>query len=73
MANMTLAIPDELYKDMFVHSEIKWSEVARQAFIMKIRELHWMDEALKNSELTEKDALEIGEKIKEDIWKRFKK
>lgn len=73
MANMTLAIPDELYKDMSVHSEIKWSEVARQAFVMKIRELHWMDEALKNSEFSEEDAMKIGESIKKSMARRFKK
>lgn len=73
MANMTLSIPDELYKEMKWHSEIKWSEVARKAFEKKVSELHWMDELVKNSELTEVDAERIGHKIKGEIRKRFDK
>ena len=70
---MTLSIPEELYKEMQRHSELKWSEIARQAFEMKVRELHWMDEVLKRSELTEEDAERIGHKIKHEIAKRFAK
>ena len=36
MANLTLSIPAELHKEMKRHSELKWSEVARQAFEMKV-------------------------------------
>ncbi len=71
MANMTLSIPENLHKEMNMHSEIKWSDVARQAFEKKIKELHWMDEVLKNSKLTEEDAERIGHKIKGEIRKRF--
>ena len=73
MVNMTLSIPEELHKKMAAHSEIRWSEVARKAFEKKIKELHWMDEVLKNSELTEEDAERIGHKIKGEIRKRFSK
>lgn len=72
MVNMTLSIPAELHKEMMAHRELKWSEIARQAFEKKIKQLHWMDEALKNSTLTEKDAEEIGDHIKTEIRKRFK-
>jgi len=73
MVNMTLSIPEELHKEMAVHSEIKWSEIARRAFEKKVMELHWLDELLKNSELTEEDAERIGHKIKSEIRKRFSK
>ena len=56
MTNMTLSVPQDLYNEMTVHSEIKWSDVARKAFEMKIEELHWMDKLLEKSTLTEKDA-----------------
>jgi len=72
MGNMTLSVPEILHKEMATHSEIKWSDVARQAFEKKIRELHWMDEVLSKSELTQKDADKIGHKIKESINKRFR-
>ncbi|HLC68798.1 MAG TPA: hypothetical protein VJH24_03070 [Candidatus Bilamarchaeaceae archaeon] len=73
MTNMTLSIPEELYKEMQRHRDLKWSEVAREAFEKKIRELHWMDEILSRSELTEKDAERIGHKIKHEMAKRFLK
>lgn len=70
---MTLSVPEELHKEMLVHSEIKWSDVARQAFEKKIKELHWMDKMLEKSTLTEEDADRIGHKIKHEIRKRFSK
>ena len=73
MANMTLAIPEKLHKEMMVHSELKWSDVARQAFEKKINELHWIDKVLNRSSMTEKDADEIGHNIKGEIRKRFSK
>lgn len=73
MGNMTLAIPDELQKRMAKRSEIRWSNIAREKFEEKIVELEMMDEILKDSKLTEKDAEEIGHKIKSEISKRFKK
>lgn len=73
MANMTLSIPEELHKEMMAHPELRWSEIARQAFEKKIKELHWMDHVLRNSKMTEKDAEEIGHKIKSEIRKRFNK
>ena len=73
MVNMTLAIPEELYKEMQFHSEIKWSEVARKAFEMKIQELHWMDKLVAKSELTEEDVNKIGHKIKRAMFERLEK
>lgn len=73
MANMTLSIPEDLHKEINAHPEIRWSEVARQAFDQKIRELHWMDIVLSKSKFTEKDAEEIGHKLKGEVFKRFKK
>lgn len=73
MVNMTLSIPEELYKEMQAHAEFKWSEIAREAFEKKIKELHWIDHILRNSELTEADAERIGHKIKNEMAKRFLK
>lgn len=70
MTNMTLSIPEELYKIMKKHSEIKWSEVARQAMWTQARKIELMDKLLVKSELTEKDADNIGRKIKHEIAKK---
>lgn len=50
MVNMTMAIPEQLHKVMKKHTEIKWTEVARQAIEKKARELEeekiiWMKQA----------------------------
>jgi len=70
MTNMTFAVPEELMVIMKRHREIKWSEVARQALVEKADELKLMDQLVSKSKLTEKDAIEIGRKIKEGIAKR---
>ena len=70
MTNMTLAIPEELNKIMKKHKEIKWSEVARQAMWLQAKKLEMMDNLLGKSELTEKDAITIGNKIKHSIAKK---
>ncbi len=67
---MTLAVPEELYKIMEKHKEIKWSEVARQAIWEKAKKLELMDKILIRSELTEQDALELGRKINQGIAKK---
>lgn len=70
MTNVTLAVPEELHNLMAKHKDIKWCEVARQAMWEKAKKLDLMDELLTKSELTEKDAVEIGNKIKKSIAKR---
>lgn len=71
MANMTLAIPEDLHEQMQKHSEIKWSEVARKAFQKEVRALEIVEKILEKSEFTEQDAEEIGHKVKKEIRKRF--
>ena len=70
MTNMTLAVPQELHKIMRKHVEIKWSEVARQALWDKARKLELMDKLLSKSKLTEKDTLELGNKINRAVAKK---
>ena len=72
MVNMTIAVPPELHQAMKKHNDIKWSEVARNALWDKARRLkalEEMDKILAKSTLTEKDAEEIGRKIKREIAK----
>lgn len=71
MANMTLSVPEELHKRMKQHTELKWSDIARQAFEKKVREIELTEKLLSKSELTEEDAERIGHKIKSKIRKRF--
>jgi predicted translin family RNA/ssDNA-binding protein len=73
LANVTLAVPEELRRIMKGHPEIKWSEVARQAMWEYASKLELMDEVTKKSRLTEKDALEIGRKVNDALTSRYGK
>ena len=61
---MTLAIPDELAKRMKTFSEIRWSEIARQAFEKRVNDLEIMNNIASKSKLTQKDVDEISKRIK---------
>jgi predicted CopG family antitoxin len=71
MANITLSVPEEMFEKMKRHTELKWSEIARQAFERKLKEIELMEKLLSKSEL--KDAERIGHKIKASVRKRFSK
>ncbi|MFX1294055.1 MAG: hypothetical protein ACFFD2_04250 [Promethearchaeota archaeon] len=81
--NITLSIPDEIYKIMKKYKEIRWSEIARQAiekFSKKLELLEKIDyeeiielfnTLLQNSELTEENVLKINKQIKKNVFKRI--
>lgn len=71
MPNMTLSIPEELHNIVKLHTEIKWSEVARKAMWLQARRLSLMDKLARKSRLTEKDIEDIDHKIKAGLLKRF--
>jgi predicted translin family RNA/ssDNA-binding protein len=73
LANVTLAVPEELRRKMRNHPEIKWSEVARKAMWEYANKLDMMDELTKKRRLTEDDALEIGQEIKASLGARYRK
>jgi len=53
--------------------EINWSEVARKAFREKVEDLKLLKEFTSKSELTEKDALELGRKVNKALSKRYRR
>jgi len=73
MVNMTLAVPEELKKQMDKFPEINWSEVARKAIQEKAWKLVLFESLVAKSKLTEKDALEIGCKVSKALHERYKK
>lgn len=72
MVSMTLAIPEDLKKEMDRHPELNWSEVARRAIREKIDLLHKMDSLLAKSRLTEADTVLFGRKVNKIVAKRHK-
>ena len=82
MPNITLSIPEDTYRIMNKHKEVRWSEVARQAIVKfsqkivllddmsRYEKQHVLDTMLNGSKLTEADVEEIGDKIKQGIYDR---
>ena len=85
MPNITVSIPEELYKKMKRYSEVKWSEVLRKALTEYIGRLEAMErgvvssvelaELLKGSKLdvssiSLEKATEHYERTRELEWKR---
>lgn len=71
MTNITLAVPDELRKEMEKFPEINWSEIARAAIKKRILLLKQIKEFTKDSELTEEDAIGLGRKVNEAVAKKY--
>jgi len=67
MPNITLALDVETAKWVKAHPEVGWSEVARQAIRRKIRELHALDAAFAESELSASDIERLTRRAKERL------
>ena len=68
---MTLAIPDDMQKEMKNFSEVKWSEVARKAIKKRLETLQIAEKIASKSKLTKKDVEELSKKINLAASKRF--
>lgn len=68
---MTLALDAEMAKEVRLHREIRWSEVARDAIRRKLQELHALDAAFANSKLTQADIDRLARKINANMLKRL--
>ena len=73
MTNMTLAVPEELRREMDEHPEINWSEIARHAFKQELKELAIFAKFKERSELTEEDAIRMGREVSEAMGQRYLK
>jgi len=73
MANMTIAIPDDLHAKMRELGEVRWSEVARQAFEERINSFEIVEAIARKSKLTQKDVDEIADMIDKATYKRIKR
>lgn len=73
MPTLTLAIPTELKEEMSSLPELNWSEIARKAIVEKIKEYKTFKKIVAKSKLTQKDALELGKKVNEGLYKSYEK
>lgn len=75
MASMMALVPDSLKADMKSFPWVNWSEVAREAFIKKIRRLDALEKfekILEKSQFTEEDALELSRNVKNERLNQLK-
>lgn len=85
MPNITLSIPEDVYKRMKKYREVKWSEVVRKAIVEYLKRLEEggfeettgelldeLGEGFKESlkKLSFEDALSGYEKMRDAEWKR---
>ncbi len=71
MTNITLAIPDELKKQLQKHDEINWSAVIRRALQEHLRRLQLVEEIASKSKFTEADVKELADKINHSAAKKL--
>ena len=72
MTNITLAVPEDIKKEMEKFPEINWSAIAREAIKKRIILLRKFREFTKNSEFTEEDAIRLGRDVNKKVSKRLK-
>ena len=71
MVNITVSVSKDLKKLLEKFPEINWSEVARQAWLAKARQLELLNELTKESSATEEDIEKLAAKIKKSLAKKY--
>ena len=73
--NLTLSVSVELRKKMEQFPEVNWSALIRRLLESQVQGLALKEQLLKQLESEkefDKEALRIGNEIKETTWKRYK-
>ncbi len=73
MVNITLAVSDDIKREMEKFPEINWSVIAREAIRRRVELLKKFREFTKDSTMTEEDAIRLGRKVNEGLRKRYAK
>jgi len=72
MTNITLAVPDDIKREMEKFPEINWSVIAREAIKKRVELLKKFREFTKDSTMTEEDAIRFGREVNKRVSKRLK-
>ncbi len=76
MAEIVINVPEDIKRKMESFPEVNWSQKLQEIISEELKRQMLISTANKvfsRSELNEKDALELGEKVKDALHKRFKK
>ncbi|MCX6701515.1 MAG: hypothetical protein NTV68_16605 [Methanomicrobiales archaeon] len=69
---MTLSLPEDIYKIVKTHKEIRWSEIARRAIEDYAKKVTLLNAMTAESELTEEEIMVLDEKIKSGLQKHYR-
>jgi hypothetical protein len=72
MPNMTLSIPEDVYKIVKAHNEVRWSEIARRAIEDYAKKIALLNAMTQESDLTQEDIMALDNKVKGGIQKHYK-
>jgi len=72
MVNVLISVPEDVKELMDKFKGIDWSRVARVAISKKAKQLAFLKYFASESELTEQDALELGEKVNKEVSKKYR-
>ncbi len=70
MPTVDVKIPHDLKEKMDRHNEINWDELIQRFISSHLSRIELADSIASKSELSEEEALEIAEKIKEGMAQR---
>jgi len=70
---MTLSLPDDVYRIVKAHTEIRWSEIARRAIEEYAKKLEAMDALTEKSEFTEDDIEHLDAMVKAGVAEQSRK
>jgi hypothetical protein len=71
MPNMTLSLPEDIYRIVKAHNEVRWSEIARRAIEDYAKKIALLNALTQESELTEDDIIALDHKVKVGIQKHY--
>lgn len=71
MPNMTLSLPEDIYRIVKAHNEVRWSEIARRAIEDYAKKITLLNAMTEKSDLTEDDIVALDHTVKAGIQKHY--
>jgi len=65
VANVTVAVPDELKKRMAKHTDVRWSAVVRSIIEEKLDDLELLERLTSKNKLTQEDVNRLAGEVDE--------
>ena len=75
MSSMTLSIPEDMKKKMEGFAWLNWSELAREAFAKRMKQLEVLakfEKDFQDSKLTDEDCIKLGRELKKAMLEKQK-